>query len=572
MKPETKLKRILAKKRLTGKDLGETLLLDIAINLDRREKGQPPKPPTFTPEDIDQIAESLTDKEKLEYNLYVSLHNAIAKGAKNEALYASQFFHAYYKLQGYLTDILDYEERYAEVGSHPLIVSKPAFDELRQRAIAARANRMINYADLLFYTAEYFVMCEKQPLLLPPSIREELESLKETPFTSGPTKAAPAPAEPLKPAKEEWEKSIDAAKLLYEGKDAIIAHLDKVNYNTEPLKEMTENELIDYIGELGAHSFLTDTAAILKNRAAQTMPETMHGLLEKHIRAYKAAKETSVKRSRLKAFKTEFKALYKAIDAYMCMQIPELAGLKANQQLKPLFKASDLAGVKANYDPIKVMLLAADLTNSDIADLFNDTTPAEYLKKAQISNGGISITSCIVPSARPRFDESGIYTADINKLNSACIDTLKDSDSDTLDDILFQQEWLKSPIRNMYAYNAYLKAAFSGLNIDYLDIAYIGMNLIETNQRYYNSAVYLAFSGVVGTPGERAESRAAIRRAFKPLDLESLQPSQELEDHLLNTVQTLKKDKQLIAFYQDFEGITEQILDLMNNKGAGLNE
>lgn len=570
MKPETKLKRILAKKRLTGKDLGETLLLDIAINLDRREKGQPPKPPTFTPEDIDEIAETLTDKEKLDYNLYASLHNAIAKGAKNEAYYASQFFHAYYKLQGYLTDILDFEERYTEAGSRPLIVSKPAYNELIQRARAARANQMLSYADLLFYTAEYFVMCEKQPLLLPPSIREELDNLKEITLTTPP--AAAAPAEPPKPAIEEWEKSVNAARLLYEGKEAIIAHLASVNYNTAPLEDMTENELIDYMGELGAHSFLADTAAILKDIAAQTMPETMHGLLGKHIRAYKAAKETSIQRSRLKAFKTEFKALYKAIDGYMCMQIPELAGLKANQQLKPLFKASDLAGIKANYEPIKVMLLAGDLTTRDIANLFDETTPAEYLKKAQVSNGGIAIAEGIIPSARPRFDESGIYASDINKLDPECIDTLRNKDSSTLDDILYQQEWLIAPLRNIFAYNAYLKGAFSGLNIDYLEAAFIGMHTIETAQSNYNNAIYLAFSGVVGAPAERAERRAAIRRAFKPLDLESLHPSQGLEEQIINTVQTLKKDGQLIAFYRDFEGISEQIASLMAEEGAGLDE
>lgn len=565
MKPETKLKRILAKKRLTGKDLGETLLLDIAINLSRKEKGLPPNPPTFTQEDIDQLAESLTDKEKLDYNIYVSLHNALAKGARNEALYASEFFHAYYKLQGYLKEIIDFEDRYVEAGSRPLIISKPACDELVQRARALRANKELSYADILFYTAEYFIMCEQQPLLLPPSIRAELEALKAITITLPP---AP-PAEPSKPANEEFKKAVNASKLMYEGKKAIIAHLDSVHYNTEPLKEMTENELLDHLGELGAHSFLADTETILNSRAAQTMPETKHGLLTKHIKAYQAGKETSVKRSRLKAFKTEYPSLYKAIDAYMCTELPELTGLKANQQLKPLFKASDLAGIKANYAPIKVMLLSADLKTSDIAALFDDTTPAEYLKKAQVSNGGIAIAESIIPSAHPRFDESGIYSADIDKLDPECIDTLRDKDSRALDDILFQQEWLTAPLRYLYAYNAYLKVAFKGLNVDYLEIAYIGMNNIEIAQSNYNNSIYLAYSGVVGTPKERAERRSAIKRAFKPLDLESLQPSQDLEERITEALETAKKNNQLISFYRDSEGITEQIAKLIADEGGG---
>ena len=574
MKPETKLKRLMSKKRLTGKDLGEIVLLQLAMKLQRGRDQSKPEPPTIPQEELQEILDTLSSTQTVEYNIRANLHNAVVGIVKNESAYASQFFHAYYKLQDYLTDIADYEKEYVTAGSRPLIITKPAYTELIKKAATANAQMQLSYYDLLFYTLDYFVMCEQQPLLLPPSIREELDNLKGITI-------APAPAaEPPKPAIEPQDKeairqyvleTYNTAKLFYVGKRALIDYWKAAapNYNTAPLEDMTENELIDYIGELGGASFLASISDTL-NAAPAVQSQTKHDLLLNCLNTYKATKgqtgQTQAARTLLKHFKTEYPRLYKAINAYMCTGIPELAGLKANQQLKPIIKASYLAGVTANYEPIKVMLIAKEPDAKDIMSLFDDTDPEQFLLKAQIGNGGISLIEYTTPRAYPKGFTNGIYTADLKQLDPECFEVYEPSYNRFYEDVIFQTQWAKDAAIKIFAQNAYLKAAFMGLGIDYLDIAYINTQIITECIKSYNDALYTCYAEIPGTPEQRAEHRRIMKNAFKPIEVDELKPTAEIEERLTDTINTLKEQGQLIAFYTDPQGVIAEIISLI--KGA----
>ena len=557
MKPETKSKRLAKKEHLTGKDLGEVLLVDLALQIQSNKNHKPQPPPTIPRDKVTELVNYVSDKQRNDFNIYASLYNAIVRGLKEEALLRSQVFHAFYKLHGYQKDVINFETQYETARSRPMIITQPAYKALIDKAVSARAYKDISYYSLFFYTLAYFLMLEKQPLLLPPEIRAELDALKGAKL---PPAADTPTAEPKPPL-----DTMEACKLIYEGKGAILDHLKATApaLDLSPLEAMKENELLDYLEELGGSTFLEAP----KLQSAASQGRTKHDLLEGYIEAFKQAEgqpgEKQAARATLKAFKDEYPSLYKAITDYMCSCIPELAGVKASQQLKPLFKAGELAGVKANYVPIKVMLLAADPAPKELMNLFDDTDPKHCLLKAQISNAGISVIDFTTPNAAKGFTD-GIYTADIDAIDPYDIDRFSDTEIDYYGDAQFQKRCLLVAICKCYIYNAYLKVALEGLKVDYLDIAYIDTELLEYALEQYNNCCYRAYSNITGTPRERASRREVIKNVFTPIETEDIKQSINKTDRLLQAFEMLKEQGRIIDYFDRTQELIKELLEALD--------
>lgn len=567
-KAETKLRRLSKKfldqeeKPLSGKDLGELLLVHLALMIqdNNKKKSDSVKKSLISKEKIMELSGSLPNNQKKVFNTYAALHNAVVRGLKEETIITSRFFHAFYKLQGYQKDIINYEDKYEAAGNRPMIITSAAYDALVYKIRSARYDKDISYYSLFFYTLKYFLMLEDQPLLLPKEIRTELDALKEEkmPYTDD-------PSETTAETKPDID-SVEAARLIYQGKTALIKHIKAAapQEDISRLEAMEENELIDYIGKNGGTAFLKDPALKPETDHADGSA-TKYDLLRDHVKAFDMANgkpEKAAARAALKAFKEDLPGSYKEISRYMCRCIPKLSEVKALQQTKTLFKASELI----DYEPVKIMLLAKEPEPREFMELFDDNDPDQFLLKAQIGNGGISVLDFVTPGAEKSLS-GGIYTADTDAIDPYDIDRFSDPKIDYYGDVQFQKRCMFAAVCECFLYNAYLKVALDGLKIDYMDAAFIDTERIEYAIEQYNNCCYKAYSNITGTPKERAKRRTVIKNAFSPVSVEKIREFADRTDRLKGAFELMESKGHITEYFEKTREIIDELINTLE-KGA----
>ena len=515
MSIETEYKRLLSRKRYNGKDLGKTVIYSVAYKNYCSQSGKAAKLPYFTNDELIARAESLTDSQRLECNKYIRFSSAVKICLSFSKEIYTRLMKDYYYIQLNLKGIADCNIEYTRAALQPLIVTSKTAKDLKGAAAKLRATASLNYADLFFLALEYFIMLEAQPLLLPAEIREELDQLQQQPILDQPGQEAAK-------RKITNDDRAAAARLIFEGKAAILEKLEACNYvDIDLVKTLDESELIDHINQLGGVEFLADPDANIAKSAAGI--KTKYNALRTYITSYQAYKGTAIYNKAAKRiltnFKKEYSTLYRLINDYIQERIPTLAGIKLNQVTKAICTASDIS---RDFEPIRTVL-STDPAPADYIRLLDIHDPREQLMANQLAAGGLAIASQVSPTAITCY-QLGIYDHTAKLMDWA--DSIEQYKAPKLQRITkLNVDDIANIITYMEATDTYLAAMLQALELTPLyEALATNIDTMKRTLETHNKAVYLAYSGIHGTPEQRQEHRKLFKETFRPLFLTAWDP------------------------------------------------
>ena len=203
----------------------------------------------------------------------------------------------------------------------------------------------------------------------------------------------------------------------------------------------------------------------------------------------------------------------------------------------------------------------------ELAALFDENDPKQCVLKAQILNGGISVTD--MSTAPEKGFTDGIYTADLDSNDPYDIDRFSDPNIDYFGDVRYQIRCMYEALCQIYLYNEYLKAVFEGLKIDYMDEAYINTELIEIAADQYNEYCRRVCDNVTGTAEEKEQRKAVLKEAFTPVDAAGIKEFATNTDKLKELFDKVNKLGRIDDYYEEANKVMLKMVRSLEKEAFG---
>lgn len=182
--PRNKVKTLMAKSELTGKEAGYLLLSSLANDLCNQSK--PGYTTLFDVAQFRKLERTLTPSEWKVYRVYMAIQDAILDARTTASARFQQFYSGYARYFNYLTICEESDKAEAAEERYPLIVTQEQYNRLLREAELYLLCKGESVKSLLMYTLRTFVDAYEagNTDAIPGAIRDALEAAKRQPVTN----------------------------------------------------------------------------------------------------------------------------------------------------------------------------------------------------------------------------------------------------------------------------------------------------------------------------------------------------------------------------------------------------
>lgn len=571
------LDKLLKKKGWTGKEVGQLLIASLLNDI--KQLGQGKKTPLFSQADFEKMESSLnSDFDYLSYGVYRALYSSIIDSYNYGEALCQQFYNGFSRLFSVLREVQIADNIQKAYDDTPLIMTESQYKRLKAEAVQTLRGRKESYYSLLFYILEKSLDAGDEA---PEPIRTAIEATKEIPaekitFSRSYNEqmgegyySLPDGRRSDQMTSEEWQKALEeeflrthkltingepasteetireynrdrrikSYELFFKGAKAIREfvlertgkELDGTDEEIEEALNDILNDTIDYVGKARYNPNAEKIAEALgfstpaEWHTYEELPEglTAYDLL--HLIAESSSDEETDEKKHLKAFKTEYKELYTALNAYIEENVPKARGLKPNQLYKDIVSWGELAdagiiGYSSRIQP----------DDREIVQIWTEgeDTTENKSKRLRAGRRGIAI---LRNPASYQTDENGDYIEEKSPLPFFLSLYTLEGDGDKIAEINSYIDNLIYPALNyLYAFNSLMGIIGKVYDLPELEeVARFDTRIYESNMSGYNGMLYLFYHNVYGNEEEKQRKRAIIKKIFRPLEADTLKPSQE---------------------------------------------
>jgi hypothetical protein len=597
------LDKLLKKKGWTGKEVGQLLIASLLNDI--KQLGQGEKTPLFSQADFEKMESSLnSDFDYLSYGVYRELYSSIIDSFNRGQGLCQQFYNGFSRLYLMLREVQIADKVQKAYDDTPLIMTESQYKRLEAEAVQTLKGRKESYYSLLFYILEKSLDAGDEA---PEPIRTAIEATKEIPaekitFSRSYNEqmglgyySLPDGRRSDQMTSEEWQKALEEEflrthkltingepasteetireynidrlvkgyELFFKGAKAIREFvLERTGKELDGTDEEIEEALdgiIDYVGKAryNPNAEKIEEALGFSTPAEwhtyEELPEglTAYDLL--HLIAESSSYEETDEKKHLKAFKTEYKELYTALNAYIEENVPKARGLKPNQLYKDIVSWGELAD--AGIIGYSSLIQPDDREIVQIWTEGEDTTENKS-KRLRAGRRGIAI---LRNPASYQTDENGDYIEKKSPLPFFLSLYTLEGDGDKIAEINSHIDNLIYPaLSYLYAFNSLMGIIGKVYDLPELEeVARFDTRIFESNMSGYNGMLYLFYHNVYGNEEEKQRKRAIIKEIFRPLEADTLKPSQEAIEEVTAELTKLgfssdarKKLKYLDAFIE----------------------
>jgi hypothetical protein len=567
------LDKLLKKKGWTGKEVGQLLIASLLNDI--KQLGQGEKTPLFSQADFEKMESSLnSDFDYLSYGVYRELYSSIIDSFNIGQGLCQQFYNGFSRLYLMLREVQIADKVQKAYDDTPLIMTESQYKRLEAEAVQTLKGNKESYYSLLFYILEKFLDAGDEA---PEPIRTAIEATKEIPaekitFSRSYNEqmglgyySLPDGRRSDQMTSEEWQKALEEEflrthkltingepasteetireynidrltkgyELFFKGAKAIREFvLERTGKELDGTDEEIEEALdgiIDYVGKAryNPNAEKIEEALGFSTPAEwhtyEELPEglTAYDLL--HLIAESSSYEETDEKKHLKAFKTEYKELYTALNAYIEENVPKARGLKPNQLYKDIVSWGELAD--AGIIGYSSLIQPDDREIVQIWTEGEDTTENKS-KRLRAGRRGIAI---LRNPASYQTDENGDYIEKKSPLPFFLSLYTLEGDGDKIAEINSHIDNLIYPaLSYLYAFNSLMGIIGKVYDLPELEeVARFDTRIFESNMSGYNGMLYLFYHNVYGNEEEKQRKRAIIKEIFRPLEADTLKPSQE---------------------------------------------
>lgn len=567
------LDKLLKKKGWTGKEVGQLLIASMLNDI--KQLGQGEKTPLFSQADFEKMESSLnSDFDYLSYGVYRELYSSIIDSFNRGQGLCQQFYNGFSRLYLMLREVEIADKVQKAYDDTPLIMTESQYKRLEAEAVQTLKGRKESYYSLLFYILEKSLDAGDEA---PEPIRTAIEATKEIPaekitFSRSYNEqmglgyySLPDGRRSDQMTSEEWQKALEeeflrthkltingepasteetireynrdrrikSYELFFKGAKAIREFvLERTGKELDGTDEEIEEALdgiIDYVGKAryNPNAEKIEEALGFSTPAEwhtyEELPEglTAYDLL--HLIAESSSYEETDEKKHLKAFKTEYKELYTALNAYIEENVPKARGLKPNQLYKDIVSWGELAD--AGIIGYSSLIQPDDREIVQIWTEGEDTTENKS-KRLRAGRRGIAI---LRNPASYQTDENGDYIEEKSPLPFFLSLYTLEGDGDKIAEINSYIDNLIYPaLSYLYAFNSLMGIIGKVYDLPELEeVARFDTRIFESHMSGYNGMLYLFYHNVYGNEEEKQRKRAIIKEIFRPLEADTLKPSQE---------------------------------------------
>jgi hypothetical protein len=567
------LDKLLKKKGWTGKEVGQLLIASLLNDI--KQLGQGEKTPLFSQADFEKMESSLnSDFDYLSYGVYRELYSSIIDSFNRGQGLCQQFYNGFSRLYLMLREVQIADKVQKAYDDTPLIMTESQYKRLEAEAVQTLKGRKESYYSLLFYILEKSLDAGDEA---PEPIRTAIEATKEIPaekitFSRSYNEqmglgyySLPDGRRSDQMTSEEWQKALEEEflrthkltingepasteetireynidrlikgyELFFKGAKAIREFvLERTGKELDGTDEEIEEALdgiIDYVGKAryNPNAEKIEEALGFSTPAEwhtyEELPEglTAYDLL--HLIAESSSYEETDEKKHLKAFKTEYKELYTALNAYIEENVPKARGLKPNQLYKDIVSWGELAD--AGIIGYSSLIQPDDREIVQIWTEGEDTTENKS-KRLRAGRRGIAI---LRNPASYQTDENGDYIEKKSPLPFFLSLYTLEGDGDKIAEINSHIDNLIYPaLSYLYAFNSLMGIIGKVYDLPELEeVARFDTRIFESHMSGYNGMLYLFYHNVYGNEEEKQRKRAIIKEIFRPLEADTLKPSQE---------------------------------------------
>lgn len=567
------LDKLLKKKGWTGKEVGQLLIASLLNDI--KQLGQGEKTPLFSQADFEKMESSLnSDFDYLSYGVYRELYSSIIDSFNRGQGLCQQFYNGFSRLYLMLREVQIADKVQKAYDDTPLIMTESQYKRLEAEAVQTLKGRKESYYSLLFYILEKSLDAGDEA---PEPIRTAIEATKEIPaekitFSRSYNEqmgegyySLPDGRRSDQMTSEEWQKALEeeflrthkltingepasteetireynidrlikSYELFFKGAKAIREFvLERTGKELDGTDEEIEEALdgiIDYVGKAryNPNAEKIEEALGFSTPAEwhtyEELPEglTAYDLL--HLIAESSSYEETDEKKHLKAFKTEYKELYTALNAYIEENVPKARGLKPNQLYKDIVSWGELAD--AGIIGYSSLIQPDDREIVQIWTEGEDTTENKS-KRLRAGRRGIAI---LRNPASYQTDENGDYIEKKSPLPFFLSLYTLEGDGDKIAEINSHIDNLIYPaLSYLYAFNSLMGIIGKVYDLPELEeVARFDTRIFESHMSGYNGMLYLFYHNVYGNEEEKQRKRAIIKEIFRPLEADTLKPSQE---------------------------------------------
>lgn len=571
------LDKLLKKKGWTGKEVGQLLIASMLNDI--KQLGQGEKTPLFSQADFEKMESSLnSDFDYLSYGVYRELYSSIIDSYNRGQGLCQQFYNGFSRLFSVLREVQIADNVQKAYDDTPLIMTKSQYKRLKAKAVQTLKGYKESYYSLLFSILEKFLDAGDEA---PEPIRTAIEATKEIPaekitFSRSYNEqmglgyySLPDGRRSDQMTSEEWQKALEeeflrthkltingepasteetireynrdrlikSYELFFKGAKAIREfvlertgkELDGTDEEIEEALNDILNDTIDYVGKARYNPNAEKIAEALgfstptEWHTYEELPEglTAYDLLDLIIDSSRYG-ETDEKKH-LKAFKTEYKELYTALNAYIEENVPKARGLKPNQLYKDIVSWGELAD--AGIIGYSSLIQPDDREIVQIWTEGEDTTE----NKSKRLRAGLRGIAILRNPASYQTDENGDYIEEKSPLPFFLSLYTLEGDGDKIAEINSYIDNLIYPaLSYLYAFNSLMGIIGKVYDLPELEeVVRYDTRLFESKMSAFNDMLYFFYHDVYGNEEEKQRKRSIIKKIFRPLEADTLKPSQE---------------------------------------------
>lgn len=571
------INRLLKKRKWTGKDVGKTFIACLMHDLKNIDKDE--STPLISQTEFSRLESSLeTEKDFITYRVYIALHDAIREYYNKANSMMQQIYHGFYREYNLLSNSMLAEGEITRNKLEPIILTFEQYLAKAEEAMTKKRAKTRTKADLIFCLLRaYFATLDLEsnpdpqeghysghhaPAPIPDAIRKELDTLKQKKATAkkaldawgeemlngsyilpdGRRKADLTPEEwqaalaeypPAKGVKDPLQRTLLEPRLFYEGAPAIRAFYkestgedlppvedkalllswDSITPVAPSLEDLQENE----IEEAVLNTLTTKLQAALDGTSEYVLEWKRYPLEEAVEEAGEVSKfdllfdaleyyEGKSRQGRMhggySVFKKEYAALHAALEKELLAAIPAWQDLKPAQLTKAAISCGELADM--GFLDFKEKIQHTD------NDVIKACNPAS-----------LALSVCIATNEKDAcLDKEGNLRKKKLLLEDFTLEALQAGRAYELEASV--ENLLKPAIRYILAFNAWLEIIAAAYDLPDITRAQIDLAFIEKKIDTLNFQIHAFY-----LQADNSASRALIKKLFKPVDFDSLYPTEE---------------------------------------------
>lgn len=608
------IKSLLSKKGWTGEEVGKALIASLLNDI--RYQGQEHEQ-LFTQADFDKMESSLsTDRDYLAYGVYRDIYSSIIDTYnRGQGLY-QQFYNGYYRYLMHLQGAMKADHALKEAENYPLIMTEEQYRKAEQDTLERKKDYGESFYSLVFSMLNYFLnaLANGETDKVPADILKAIEATKKEPAKGHALYSSynelmgegyytlPDGTRSDSMTLEEWQEALKKLylsshkltingrpttaeetiqhyngnrllkgwELLFRGADAI-----KEAYRERTGKELPEageqeilDELelvLDGIGKVPYNPLRNSLYELYMEETPTEWhyyteaPEglTAYDLLDLIIDESGSYADLAEQKAKLKAFKTEYKDLYTALEAYIKENVPRAGELKPAQLYKDFIGWGELAEHKiGDFET----LLAPD--NAEILQLLEEQG-LKFTDKKRAFLRGIAI---IQKPREYQLTESGSYKETANPLDELdSIENIAEDNQKRIEIEELQHHLFIPALSYLYAYNALIELIGAVYDIDGIEVAKFDTSYFESKLEGFNNLLYSFYHSVYGDKEEKTKKRELIKEVFSPVYAEEYKPTTDAIETARAELMKLGISSTARKKLKDFDSL---IADLANGEGA----